>query len=225
MLHFVHKTKWLQKSCSIMNTQQKTVRNRELSTIVGRNLLARDSKFKIQHRRIPVKSSDCRTINQEAITHQRNKYSCGAHFHTILWRAKVCVFSEEWKKIHKTRPIWQVSSSPWTTDSSFTCYVSYILPNYSLMPQSQTTWLLTVTSKFMKIDAAHCKKTGENPERFKPSPWPQETDSVKKDYVYKELHSGKISLLYFPPRSDSDHFATGSYVFPQCTPDSQVPCL
>lgn len=88
-----------------MTSQQKTVRNRELSGIVERNSLIQDSKFKIQHGRIPVKSSDCRSINQEAITHHRKKYSCEARFHRIQWTAKVCMCSQS-NRNSEDRSIW-----------------------------------------------------------------------------------------------------------------------
>lgn len=46
-LHFINKTEWLWKACNITNGQQKSVRNRELNTSVGRNSVTQDWKFKI----------------------------------------------------------------------------------------------------------------------------------------------------------------------------------
>lgn len=162
-----------------------------------------------------MKSSDCRTINQEAITQHREKYSCGAHFHTILWRAKVCVFSQRNENnSQKNRPIWKVSSNLWTIDVHLPAMFPTFFP---IIVWCLKVWLLTFALSHLNPwnGWSSLQKTEENLEMFKLSPWPQETDSqnIKKDWVYKESDSGKIWLLYFAPRNDSDHFATQSYVF------------
>lgn len=107
--------------------------------------------------------SECRSINQEALTHHRKKHSCGAHFHKILQRAKVCMCSQRNEtNSQRIGPFRGYLKAPeLLTVQSLTCHVSYILPYYSLMPQKQRLTVSAFMSKLMETDGTHCRKLGK----------------------------------------------------------------
>lgn len=231
-----------------MSSQQKTVRNRELSTIVERNSLIQDSKFKIQYGRIPVKSSDCGSINQEAITRHRKKYSCGAHFHRILQKAKVYVCSQRHNtNSQRTAPFGRYLKVPELPTVQSLCCVSYILPNHSLMPQRHTRLgyrqsLLSCLNpwKVMKPIAGNWERPWKV-QAFTVTSGNWQPTCKQGHKLIKRQILGKSDYFIFPHKSDSElrgpdklqllnyvlcyHFTTGSCTFPQGILGSWAPCL
>lgn len=182
-----------------------------------------------------MKSSDCRTINQEAVTHHREKYNCGVHFHTILWRAKVCVFSQRNEKNSQRRgPFGRYLQVPELL--MFIYLLCFLHSSQLFSDASKSEYLATdicsFTSKFMKWMELIARKQGKT---LKGSSFHHDLRKLtgkmqRRTKFTKSEILGKSDYFIFPQGMTQTILQLGVMFFPQCLVcrpplrESYLPC-
>lgn len=182
-LHFVNKTEWLQKSCNIKPTEDCEKHGLEYHSrkeFINPRFKIHDATWEDTSEIIRLQIYKPGSSN----TSEEKVQLWGSFPQDTMESKSTRVHRGMRQNSQRTGPFGRYLKVPeLPTVQLLTCYVSYILPNYSLMPQRHRLLgcqqsLLSCLSPWKLI-----QETGERLETFKLSQWPQETDSqhAKKD--------------------------------------------